>query len=126
MNENDFFNRDAMYWREVNATSPGMQAEIELMEQLELGGKLASKINCALLPFESGEVIYEMENGGAFKKNEVISWPYVLLNDLAFYQDESNPQDERKAKILKVAHSSVQSITIMKEDGTVILNKAKI
>mgnify|MGYP006076913951 FL=1 len=126
MNENDFFNKDAMYWREVNATSPGMLAEIELIEELEVGGEWLSKIGCALLPFESAEVVYEMENGGAFKKNEVISWPYVLLNNLAFYQDESNAEEERKAKALKIDHSKIQSITLKDENGTVLLTKAKI
>jgi hypothetical protein len=67
-----------------------------------------------------------MENGGAFKKNEVISWPYVLWNERSFYQDESNHEDERKAKVFKVEHSKIQSITLRNEEGTVILVKAKI
>jgi len=126
MNENDFFNKDAMYWREVNATSPGLLAEIELMERQEVDGELLSKIGCILLPFESAEAVYEMDNGGAFKKNEVISWPYVQLSELSFYQDESNSEENRKAKVLKVAHSKIQSITLTNEDGTVILTKSKI
>lgn len=126
MDEKDFFNKDSMYWREVNVTAPSMMAEIELIQRLEIEGEWVNKIACVLLPFESADVIHEMENGAAFKKNEVISWPYILSTDLAFYKDESKTDVERKAVIRKVDHSEIQSITLTNEKGEHLLTKAKI
>ncbi|MFT5824171.1 MAG: hypothetical protein ACI8ZM_005437 [Crocinitomix sp.] len=126
MDENDFFNRDSMFWREVNATSPNMMAEIELFESLEIDGVHVNSITCTLLPFESADVVHEMADGGAFKKNEVQAWPYVKLNDLAFYKDESNTEEARKAKICSVDHANIKSITLKDDKGNVVLTKAKI
>lgn len=126
MDEKELFNRDVMYWREVNAISADLIAEVELKQMQELDGQHVSKIDCALLPFESGEVVYELENGGAFKKNEVIDWLYLPLEDLAFYKDQSNSEAKRKEKVRKLSHSDIKSITLKDTKGKVILTKAKI
>ncbi|NOQ75081.1 MAG: hypothetical protein GQ574_23915 [Crocinitomix sp.] len=126
MDEKDFFNRDSMFWREVNATSPDMMAEIELNASLEIDGVHVNSIACLLLPFESADVVHEIADGGAFKKNEVQAWPYVNLNDLAFYKDNSNTEDARKEKICRVDHANIQSITLKDAKGNVVLTKTKI
>ena len=90
MTENDLFNRDTMYWRDINYAAPTAFAEVELVEPLFIGGNEMSVLNGRLLNFESGVVEYEMENGGAFTKNEVLAWHFILDEDLDFYLDESN------------------------------------
>lgn len=126
MDEKEFFNRDSMFWREINATSADMMAEIELIASTEIDGLDVNSIECILLPFESADVIHEMPDGGAFKKNEVITWPYIPLNDLAFYRDNSNQEEARKAKICKVDHANVKSIILKDTKGNIILTKSKI
>jgi hypothetical protein len=127
MDEKDFFNRDVMYWREVNTASPGLNAQIEFIKPFEINGDLVNEIACILLPFETAEVVYEMENGGAFKKNEVISWLFVQNGaDADFYKDKSNTEEARKTKVKTVEHSNVESITLIEDSGTVLLKKAKI
>lgn len=126
MDETDFFNKDSMYWREVNVTSPNLLAEIELLEGIEIEGQWVEKISCFLLPFIATDVIYEMENGGAFKKNEVRSWSFVLSNDFDSYKDDLRSEASRKALVKTVDHSKLQSITLFNESGEVILTKAKV
>jgi len=126
MNENDLFNKDSMFWREVNATLPYGLAEIELYEPELVKGERKSIINCNLLPFEDEKVEYEMENGGSFMKTEVKSWPLVLLTDLEFYTDESNSQADRDAKVLRLPHVQVKSIIIKDNKGVVLCKKTKL
>ena len=126
MDEKDFFNRDSMFWREVNATAPDMMAEIELITSQEIDGVHVNNIACILLPFESADVVHEIADGWAFKKNEVQAWPYVNLSDLEFYRDDSNAEDARKEKICRIEHAKMQSITLKDAKGNVILTKAKI
>ncbi len=126
MDEKDFFNRDSMYWREVNVTAPNMVAEIELNEPVEQEGDMTNRIIGLLLPYESADIVYEMDNGGAFKKNEVIAWPYVRSKDISFYKDEQNPLDDRKARVSSVSHSQVKSISLRDLEGNLVLTKAKI
>ena len=127
MNETDLFNFDAMYWREVNISSPDAIAELELIDPIEIEGKEVSIVECFLLPFVSYEVEYDIEdNGGSFKKTEVKEWPFVLISDLDFYKDQSNSEQDRNAKIKSVPHADVQSITLKNKDGDVILKKEKV
>jgi hypothetical protein len=126
MNENDLFNKDSMFWREVNATLPYGLAEIELYEAEMVRGESMTTINCNLLPFEDEKVEYEMENGGSFLKTEVKSWPLVLLTDLEFYSDENNSKADRDAKVLRLPHVQVKSITIKDSKGVVLCKKAKL
>ncbi len=126
MDEKEFFNRDTMYWREVNVTAPNMIAEIELNEPVEQEGEQVSRIVGVLLPYESADVVYEMDNGGAFKKNEVIAWPYVQSKDINFYKDEQNASDDRNARILSVPHAQVKAISLRDLEGNLVLTKAKI
>ena len=130
MNETDLFNKDAMFWREVNFYLPAASAELELSTAIDIGGEDAVEfveaIICSLLPFDSHTVEYELEGGGSFTKNEVKSWPIVLLADLDFYNDKSNAEDDRKAKIKHVPHEHLKSITIKNKKGETQLHKAKV
>ncbi|OIQ25838.1 MAG: hypothetical protein BM555_06610 [Crocinitomix sp. MedPE-SWsnd] len=126
MNENDLFNKDSMFWREVNATLPYGLAEIELYEAEMVRGESMTTINCNLLPFEDEKVEYEMENGGSFLKTEVKSWPLVLLTDLEFYSNENNSKADRDAKVLRLPHVQVKSITIKDSKGVVLCKKTKL
>jgi hypothetical protein len=127
MNETDLFNFDAMYWREVNFSSPNTVAEIALIEPTSIEGKETSLVVCSLHPFVSYEVEYDIENnGGSFKKTEVKEWPFVLISDLDFYNNEENSAQERKAKIRSVPHADIQSITLKDKNGNVVLKKEKV
>lgn len=126
MTENDLFNRDTMYWRDINYAAPTAFAEVELVEPLFIGGNEMSVLNGPLLNFESGVVEYEMENGGAFTKNEVLAWPFILDEDLAYYLDESNSLEERNSRVYKIDHNAIQGITLKDKSNTVIAQKAKI
>jgi len=126
MTENDLFNRDTMYWRDINYSAPTAWAELELVEPYIIDGEETAVIFCRLLPFESGLVEYEMEDGGAFTKNEVLAWPYVLQNDLDFYLDESNSQTERDSRLKTIEHKHIKSITLRNKSNVIISSKAKI
>ena len=126
MTEYDFFNRDTMYWRDINYSAPTAFAKVELIEPLFIGGNEISVLNGRLLNFESGVVEYEMENCGAFTKNEVLAWPFILDDDLAYYLDESNSLEERNSRVHKIEHSAIQRITLKDKSNTVIAQKAKI
>jgi hypothetical protein len=126
MTENDLFNRDSMYWREVNFMSPNTIAEIELIEPMVINGEELSLVVCSLQPFEAGIVEYDMDNGGSFTKNEVIRWPFVLIPDLEFYNNPNNSEEERNSKVISIEHSNMQSITLKDQAGNTILIKAKI
>jgi len=126
MTENDLFNRDTLFWRDINYYVPTAFAEVELYEPLVIEGEELLVVNCRLLPFESGVVEYEMEDGGAFTKNEVIRWPFVLVSDLAFYEDENNTQVELNSKINYMPHEQVKSIILRDNKQVVLATKAKI
>ncbi|MFT4603174.1 MAG: hypothetical protein ACI857_003361 [Arenicella sp.] len=126
MNENDLFNKDTMYWREVNSTAPYGIAEIELYEAEVVRGEEMTKIKCSLLPYIDEQVEYQMEDGSSFMKNEVKTWPFVLLTDLEFYTNEANDKAERDAKILRLPHIQVKGITITDKKGTQMCKKVKI
>lgn len=126
MTENDIFNRDTIYWRDINYAAPTAFAEVELIEPLLIDGNEMSVIKGRLLNFESGVVEYEMENGGAFTKNEVLAWPFILDEDLAFYVDESNAIEERNLLVHKIEHSAIKRITLRDKSNKVIAEKAKI
>ena len=121
MDEKDLFNKDSMYWREVNVSMVGATAKVELNAPVEVNEVWVSRLDCILFPFQSHDVEYEMENGGAFKKTEVRAWPYVLLKDAEQYQAKTN---DKLVHLLD--HDHVQSIELKDQKGNVILNKAKI
>lgn len=125
MDEKDLFNRDAMYWREVNFSLPSDKVQLDLIDSIDIDGKTIQTIECSLLPFEAHVVEYELEDGGAFTKNEVKAWPFILISDLDFYNDVNNPEDERKSKLLSMPHSNVQAITIKDKSGNVVLKKER-
>lgn len=127
MNETDLFNKDSMFWREVNFSSPNTTAELVLIEPVMIAGKMVETIVCSLFPFEAHVVEYDIENnGGSFTKNEVKAWPFVLMSDLAFYQDEENSEAEREAKVQSIEHAKVQAITLKDQAGNVVLTKEKV
>ena len=126
MKETDLFNKDSMYWREVNFLSPNAKAAIHLIETMNINGTETKTVECTLLPYDLHEVEYDLGAGGSFIKNEVKAWPFVLLSDMEFYLDMDNPEDERQAKILSVLHDNVQSIQIMDKDDKVVLDKKKV
>lgn len=126
MNESDLFNKDTMYWREINYSSPDAIAELELIEPLFIQGEAYETIICSLHAFEAHKVEYDLDNGGSFLKNEVKSWPFVRIIDLAFYNNQENPEQERQAKLLSVSHNNLRSITLKDEAGNVIVKKSKI
>ncbi|MFK8037291.1 MAG: hypothetical protein AB8B74_03290 [Crocinitomicaceae bacterium] len=130
MKESDLFNKDTMYWREVNFSLPSALAEIELSEAIDVGTEVeiefVEAINCYLLPFEAHEVEYQMENGGSFLKKEVKAWPFVFLADLEFYLDESNSEEARNGKLKSVLHDNVKAIIKKKKKGQVVLRKGKV
>ena len=130
MNETDLFYKDAMFWREVNFYLPAKMAELELSTAMDIGGEdqvdFVEAINGYLLSFDSHTVEYEMENGGSFTKNEVKSWPIVLMEDVDFYQNESNSEADRKARIKHVPHENLKAITIKNGKGEILLRKAKV
>ena len=124
MDEKDLFNRDTMFWREVNITSADAIAKVELNAAVEVNDTWVTRLNCILLPFQSHDVEYEMENGGAFKKNEVRAWPYVILEELDQYQSSSGTVNEKFIRLLD--HDHVESIELANKNGKVLLKKAKI
>ena len=126
MNEMDLFNRDSMYWRDINFSSPNTVAELELIEPMVLEGKEQTVLTCSLLPFESHVVEYDLDNGGSFTKNEVKAWVFVLMTNLDFYNNQENPELERKAKLMSMPHSNVKSITLKDPKGNVVLKKMKV
>lgn len=126
MSEMDLFNRDSMYWRDVNYSSPNAVAELELIEPMLIDGKERLVLICSLLPFEAHVVEYDLDNGGSFTKTEVKAWIYVLITNLDFYNDQVNPELERKAKLMSMPHSNVKSITLKDQNGKVVLKKAKV
>lgn len=126
MSEMDLFNRDSMYWRDVNYSSPNAVAELELIEPMFIDGKERLVLICSLLPFEAHVVEYDLDNGGSFTKTEVKAWVYVLITNLDFYNDQVNPELERKAKLMSMPHSNVKSITLKDQNGKVVLKKAKV
>ncbi len=126
MTENDLFNRDTMYWRDINYSSPTATAEVELFEPFLIDGDEYSVIKGRILPFESRVVEYAMENGGAFTKNEVTAWPFVLIDDLDFYLDKENPDEDRNSRVHKILHANVKSIKLRDKSNTTIAHKAKI
>ena len=126
MDEKELFNRDSMYWRELNFSTADALAEIVLSEPMQIDGEELSILSCKLLPFVSAEVEYEMENGGAYRKNEVKSRPYVLLKDMDFYLDNNNSEELRNKKIQNLDHSMVSSISLKDKSGGVLLSKSKL
>lgn len=126
MDEKDLFNRDSMYWREVNASLTENTAILNLNEPFEIEGEWLSSFECVLLPYESHAVEYEMDNGGAFKKNEVKEWPFVFLKDKVNYEDKSVSSEQRLSLQQKLPHAQIQSIQLKDKAGNVVLTKAKI
>lgn len=126
MTESDLFNKDTMYWREINFSSPNAIAELKLVEPIRIQEKELLTIICSLMPFETHKVEYDMDNGGSFLKNEVKSWPFVLIADLDFYNDQKNSEQERKTKLMSVSHSNVQSIILKDSAGKMIAKKEKV
>jgi hypothetical protein len=126
MTENDLFNRDAMFWRDINYTAPSAIAEIELLVPFDDDGGQSHKVTGKLLPFETGVIEYEMDNGGSFTKNEVIAWPFVLNADLDFYLDEANDRVERDLRVKSILHSNVKSITLKDDSNQTIVRKVKL
>ncbi|MFD1550744.1 hypothetical protein DNU06_05920 [Putridiphycobacter roseus] len=126
MNETDLFNKDAMYWREVNFLSPNAKAILTLIEPMTINGTTTNSIECTLLPYEVHSVEYDLGAGGSFLKNEVKTWPFVLFTDIEFYLDMDNPEDERQTKVQSVLHDNVQSIQILDKDDKVVLDKKKV
>jgi hypothetical protein len=126
MDEKEFFNRDSMFWREVNASLPHSNAEIQLNEGVLINGMASTSIKGLLLPFETAVVEYDMDNGGSFTKKEVSFWPFVSLSDIAFYEDESQSKEDRNSKVQTIAHELIQSIRLLDVSDNVILKKAKI
>lgn len=115
-----------MYWREVNAYSENVDAEIHLYESVTIAGEEREIIHCRLFKFEPVETIYEMENGGAFKKNEVKAWPFVLLADLDVYNNKQQAEEIRQSKVHSVPHEKVKSIVLKDRKGNVLVDKRKI
>ena len=126
MTENDLFNRDAMFWREINFSSPGAIAELDLQMPVHIDGEELKTLVCSLLPFETHSVEHDLGEGGSFLKNEVKQWPFVLLADLEYYKNEANSEADRQAKVQVVLHANVQCITLKDASGKLIVKKGKI
>ncbi len=126
MNESELFNRDAMFWREINFSSPNAIATLELIEPMTIQGEELATLVCSLQLFEAHKVEYDLDNGGSFLKNEVKSWPFVLITDLDFYNDQGNSEEERNTKLRSVLHTNVQSITLNDQSGKLIVKKEKV
>jgi hypothetical protein len=126
MNETDLFNKDAMFWRELNFSLPANEVEVVLIEPIEVNGEYVQVLVCGLQPFETHMVEYDLDSGGSFMKNEVNYWPYVLLEDLALFTDASLSHDVRNAKLKTLPHSNVQSIAVKDESGHVIAKKERV
>lgn len=124
MDEKELFNRDSMFWREVNITSPGAIATVKLNAPVEIKDEWHTSLKCILLPFETHDIEYEMENGGAFKKNEVRSWPFVIFEDVETYRSSSDTK--KQSFIHQLDHDHVESIELIDENGSVLLVKTKI
>lgn len=126
MSETDLFNKDAMFWRQLSSALPSNDAEIVLIEPLEVNGEYVQVLHCGLQPFETHMVEYDLESGGSFMKNEVNYWPYVLPGDLEMFNNANLSHDVRDAKLKTLPHSNVQSVTIKDASGKVIVKKERV
>lgn len=126
MNENDMLNRDVMFWREITYYLPSDSAEIDLYAPIIVDGEEVHTIICSLLPYQADHVIYELENGGAMKRNEVIDWPFISPKNREQFANLNTVKTDDNPNISWIKHDKVKSIRLKNKKGSVIFEKTKI
>ncbi|UKN01199.1 hypothetical protein K6119_15825 [Paracrocinitomix mangrovi] len=125
MDEMELFNNDVMYWREVKFYLPAKNATLQLVEAIEIEGTHHQTIDCFLVDYQTHNVEHAIENGGAFIKNEVKSWQYVLPKFVELYHDKSLSETDKEALLQQLPHSNLRSITLKDKAGKIVLEKGK-
>ncbi len=126
MDEKDLFNKDTMFWRELNASLPANLATIIFNQPIAVNNKEVLQVECLLLPYIAHDVEYEMDNGGAFKKNEVKEWRFVGSDDRVHFENVNTSIENRETLIQVVRHEYVQCVILRDDNGNVIVEKSKI